>query len=137
MLCSLITNPGKERRQYYKILEKTQKGSLDITLWLECYLNCLLNAIKGSEVILEKVIFKHNFWLNNSSNLENERQKKILNKLLEGFEGTLTTSKWAKLCKCSHDTALRDITDLLKKEILKKIPGGGRSTAYDLKTNKK
>lgn len=130
---SMSSQIRKERSKYYKILEKTQKGSLDITIWLEWYLKCLLNAIQVSDSILEKVIFKHNFWLKNSPKLENERQKKMLNKLLEGFEGKLTTSKWAKICKCSHDTALRDINDLIKKEILAKVPGGGRSTAYFLK----
>jgi len=134
---SMSSQIRKERSKYYKILEKTQKGNLDITLWLEWYLNCLLDAINESEGILVKVVFKHNFWLKNSSKLENKRQKKMLNKLLEGFEGKLTTSKWAKICKCSHDTALRDITDLIKKQILKKVLGGGRNTAYDLKTNKK
>ena len=123
-----------ERKQYYEVLEKTQKSSLDVTCWLEWFLNCLLNAIKASETMLEKVIFKHNFWLLNSSRLENERQQKMLNKLLDGFEGKLTTSKWAKICKCSQDTALRDIKDLLEKQILKKLPGGSRSTAYALKT---
>lgn len=121
-----------ERKQYYEILEKTQKGSLDVTNWLEWFLNCLLNAIKASESILEKVVFKQDFWLNNSAKLENERQQKMINMLLDGFEGKLTSSKWAKICKCSQDTALRDIKDLLEKQILKKLPGGSRSTAYEL-----
>jgi Fic family protein len=82
--------------------------------------------------MLEKVVFKHNFWLINSSKLENERQQKIINMLLDGFEGKLTSSKWAKICKCSQDTALRDIKNLLEKQILKKLPGGSRSTAYAL-----
>jgi len=130
---SMSSQIRNERKQYYEVLEKTQKSSLDVTCWLEWFLNCLLNAIKASETMLEKVIFKHNFWLHNASKLENERQQKMLNKLLEGFEGTLTSSKWAKICKCSQDTALRDIKDLLEKQILKKLPGGSRSTAYALK----
>ncbi len=122
------------RKQYYEVLEKTQKSSLDVTCWLEWFLNCFLNAIKASETMLEKVVFKHNFWLINSSKLENERQQKVLNMLLDGFEGKLTSSKWAKICKCSQDTALRDIKNLLEKQILKKLPGGSRSTTYALKT---
>jgi len=122
-----------ERKQYYDILEKTQKGGLDVTAWLEWFLNCLLNALKSSEVLLEKVLFKHNFWIKNSMKLENDRQIKVVNMLLEGFDGKLTTAKWAKIGKCSHDTALRDIQDLIEKKILYKLSGGGRSTGYDLK----
>jgi Fic family protein len=121
-----------ERKRYYEILEETQKSSLDVTKWLEWFLSCLLNSINASETILEKVVFKHEFWLKNSSKLENERQQKMLNMLLDGFDGKLTSSKWAKICKCSQDTALRDIRDLLEKQILEKLPGGSRSTAYDI-----
>lgn len=121
-----------ERKQYYDILEITQKGGLDITKWLHWFLCCLLNALKSSRIILEKVIFKHEFWTANASRIENERQKKILNKLLDGFEGKLTSSKWAKIGKCSPDTALRDINDLIEKHILYKLPEGGRSTGYAL-----
>lgn len=121
-----------ERKQYYKILEKTQHSELDITEWIDWFLNCLLNAINISEDLLSKVIFKHNFWLNNSEKINNKRQIKILNMLLDGFVGKLTTSKWAKINKCSQDTALRDIQDLLDKQILEKLSGGGRSTGYDL-----
>ncbi|MFZ5952481.1 MAG: Fic family protein [Candidatus Rifleibacteriota bacterium] len=121
-----------ERKKYFEALEKTQKSSLDISDWLEWFLSCLLNAIKASESILEKIVFKHDFWLKNSSKLENERQQKMINMLLDGFEGKLTSSKWAKICKCSQDTALRDIKALLEKQILKKLTGGSRSTAYDL-----
>ncbi len=122
-----------ERKQYYEVLEKTQKSSLDVTCWLEWFLKCLLNAIKESAKTLGLVVFKHNFWLANAAKLENERQRKMLNKLLDGFDGNLTSSKWAKICKCSQDTALRDIRDLLEKQILQKLPGGSRSTAYALK----
>jgi len=121
-----------QRKEYYEILEKTQKGSIDITSWLEWFLSCLLNALNNSEVVLRKVIFKHNFWNKNSVKLQNERQRLILNKLLDGFDGNLTSSKWAKIAKCSQDTALRDIQDLMDKSILKKSDSGGRSTNYEL-----
>ena len=129
---SMSSRIMNERKQYYDILEQTQKGNLDITDWLEWFLNCLLNALESSETILEKVIFKHNFWVSNSSAIKNERQKKLLNRILDGFDGKLTTSKWAKIGKCSQDTASRDIQDLIEKRILYKLPGGGRSTGYDL-----
>ena len=130
---SMSAQIRKERRAYYEILEKTQKGKLDITEWLEWFLNCLLNALGASETILSKVIFKHNFWLQNASKIENDRQRKVLNMILDGLDGQLNTSKWAKICKCSQDTALRDIKDLVGKQILHKLPGGGRSTSYDIK----
>ena len=131
---SMSTQIRKERTKYYEILEKTQKGQLDITEWLEWFLNCLLNSLEASEEILGKVIFKHNFWLEHASKIENDRQRKVLNLLLDGFDGKLNTSKWAKICKCSQDTALRDIQDLMGKQILYKLPGGGRSTSYAIKT---
>ncbi|MBM3701360.1 MAG: Fic family protein, partial [Actinobacteria bacterium] len=105
---SMSAQIRNERKQYYDILEFIQKGDLDITKWLQWFLKCLLNALKSSDVILKKVLFKHKFWTDNSSMIENERQRKILNKLLDGFEGKLTSSKWAKITKCSQDTALRD-----------------------------
>jgi len=129
---SMSAQIRNERKQYYDILELTQKGELDITEWLQWFLYCLLNALKLSKKILKKVIFKHKFWTNNTSRIENERQKKILNKLLDGFDGKLTSSKWAKIGKCSQDTALRDIKDLINKQILYKLPEGGRSTGYAL-----
>lgn len=121
-----------ERKQYYYILEQTQKGGLDVSDWLEWFLKCLLNALKSSETLLSKVIFKHHFWIDNRQKLDNERQYKVLNMLLDGFDGKLTTAKWAKIGKCSHDTALRDIHGLIEKRILQKLPGGGRSTGYGL-----
>jgi Fic family protein len=121
-----------ERKQYYDILEQMQKGGLDITAWLEWFLKCLLHALKKSETILSKVIFIHGFWLEHADKLMNERQKKIVNKLLDGFDGNLTTTKWSKIGKCSQDTALRDIQDLINKQVLYKLQGGGRSTGYDL-----
>jgi Fic family protein len=121
-----------ERKSYYDLLEKTQKSDSEITEWLEWFLKCLKNALIASEQVLEKVIYKHKFWNQNSNLTLNERQKVILNKLLDGFEGKLTTSKWAKISKCSNDTALRDIQDLINKKILKKEIAGGRSTNYEL-----
>lgn len=129
---SMSSQIRSERKKYYEILEKTQKGNIDITEWLDWFLNCLLNALKSSETILEKVFFKHNFWMKYSISIKNDRQKKVLNKLLDGFDGKLTTSKWAKINKCSQDTASRDILDLIEKGILFKLQGGGRSTGYDL-----
>jgi Fic family protein len=121
-----------ERKQYYDILEQIQKGDLNIIKWLVWLLSCLGNALKSSNKILEKVLLKHKFWTDNSSRIGNNRQRKILNRLLDGFEGKLTTSKWAKITKCSPDTALRDINDLIDKKILYKLPEGGRSTGYML-----
>ncbi len=131
---SMSAQIRKERKQYYEVLEETQKGALDITAWIEWFLHCLLHALKSSESILEKVIFKHNFWVDNASKIINERQRKLLNRLLDGFKGKLTSSKWANIAKCSQDTAFRDIQDLIDKKILYKLPGGGRSTGYDLIT---
>lgn len=129
---SMSTQIMSERKEYYDILEKTQKGDLNITGWLEWFLNCLKNALDNSEIILKKVLVKHDFWIKYSAKIQNERQRKVLDMLLEGFEGKLTTSKWAKICKCSQDTALRDILDLVEKGILIKLPAGGRSTSYNL-----
>lgn len=122
-----------ERKEYYEILEKTQKGNLDITEWLKWFLRCLINALKSTDAVLVRVLFKADFWSKHSKTLINERQKKLLNKLLDGFEGKLTSSKWAKIAKCSKDTAIRDINDLIDKNILQKEAAGGRSTNYELK----
>ncbi len=121
-----------ERKQYYKNLEKTQKGSSDITEWIVWFLQCLINAIHSTEGTLTKILYKAEFWKLHSTTIFNERQQKMLNKLLDGFDGKLTTSKWAKINKCSQDTALRDIQDLINKDILQKEPSGGRSTNYEL-----
>ncbi len=130
---SLSTQIRKERNSYYDILEKTQKGSLDITYWLKWFLNCLLYSIESSEKILEKVIYKHEFWIRHSNVSLNDRQLKILNMLMDDLEGVLNTTKWAKIGKCSQDTALRDIQDLIEKGIRAKSGQGGRSTNYKLK----
>jgi len=129
---SMSAQIRKERKQYYEVLEETQKGTLDITAWIEWFLHCLLHALESSESILERVIFKHNFWVANAPKIINERQINILNRLLDGFDGKLTSSKWAHIARCSQDTASRDIQDLINKHILYKLPGGGRSTGYDL-----
>jgi len=122
-----------ERKEYYKILEKTQKGNLDITEWIKWFLNCLINSLKSSDSVLVNVLFKAEFWTKHSKIMINERQKKMLNKVLDGIDGKITSSKWAKMAKCSKDTAIRDINDLIEKKILQKESAGGRSTNYELK----
>ncbi len=119
-----------ERQAYYDILEGTQKGDLDVTGWLRWFLGCLERAFDRAETILAAVLEKAHFWRAHSEDDLNERQRKILNRFLDGFEGKLTSSKWAKLAKCSQDTALRDIDDLLERGLLKKDAAGGRSTSY-------
>ncbi len=125
-----------ERKEYYNILEKTQKGTLDITEWLLWYLKCLEDAINSSDIVLSKILYKHTFWMQFASDTFNSRQVLLINRLLDNFTGKLTSSKWAKIAKCSQDTALRDIQDLLNKNILQKNPSGGRSTSYTLMTLK-
>jgi Fic family protein len=129
---SMSAQISNERNEYYKILESSQKGTLDITAWIKWFLNCLGNALKNSESILHSVLVKDSFWRKHAMISFNERQRNILTRLLDGFEGNLTTSQWAKIAKCSQDTALRDIEDLISKNILKKNPGSGRSTSYSM-----
>ncbi len=129
---SMLSQIRRERKQYYEILEKTQKGSSDITDWILWFLECLTNSLTATFELLASIMIKADFWTKHSSTILNERQNKMLNKLLAGFKGKLTTSKWAKICKCSQDTALRDIQDLIKKDILHKEVSGGRSTSYQL-----
>jgi Fic family protein len=121
-----------ERSAYYDILEATQKGSLDITAWLQWFLACLDRAFDGAEAILANVLRKARFWETLGGQPLNARQTAVISRLLEGFEGKMTTSKWAKLTKTSTDTALRDIDDLVWRRILVKDGGGGRSTSYSL-----
>jgi Fic family protein len=121
-----------ERNAYYDILESTQKGDLDITPWMEWFLGCLDRAFDGTENTLAVVFKKADFWKKHAAAKLNERQRDMLNLLLDGFEGKLTSSKWALIEKCSPDTALRDIVDLVERGILTKDPGGGRSTSYSL-----
>jgi Fic family protein len=121
-----------DRVAYYDMLEKTQKGTVDITPWLEWFLDCLRRAIDGAEQLLGGVLAKAQFWQHMQGVMLNERQRLVLNRLLDGFDGHLTTSKYAKLTKCSQDTALRDILYLVDRGILVRNPKGGRSTSYAL-----
>ena len=121
-----------ERKAYYEILESTQKNDLDITRWLEWFLTCLGRAFDRAETILATVLSKARFWDRFAETEFNERQRSMINRLLNGFEGNLTSSKWAKIEECSQDTALRDIEDLIKKGVLTKDAAGGRSTSYSL-----
>jgi Fic family protein len=130
---SMSTEINKQKKSYYTILEQTQKDDLNITEWIIWFLECLKNSILYSSIIVDKVVKKHHFWTKNSALINNERQQIMLTKLMENFEGNLTTSKWAKMAKTSPDTALRDITDLVNKGILIKANSGGRSTHYLLK----
>jgi len=129
---SLSAQIQSERKDYYHKLERTQKGPLGVTDWLEWFLGCLLRAIEGAEVTRSSVLTKARFWQRWAAIPFNERQIKLLNRLLDGFEGKLTSSKWAALAKCSPDTALRDISDLLDRGVLSKSAAGGRSTSYQL-----
>ncbi len=123
----------KRRTEYYEILERTQQGSLDITPWLKWFLNCLQSALEDTEQVIGGVFKKAKFWQYYSQTVMNERQKLMLNKLLDGdFFGNLTSSKWAKMTKTSQDTATRDIKDLLEKGVLEKGEEGGRSTVYHI-----
>ncbi len=119
-----------ERNIYYDQLEATQKGGLDVTVWLTWFLDCLDRAIDGAEGILASVLRKARFWDAHADITFNDRQRAIINRLLNGFEGKLTTSKWAKIAKCSQDTALRDIDQLVQRGVLAKDGAGGRSTNY-------
>lgn len=129
---SLSTQIRRERDTYYRLLETTQKGELEVTAWLEWFLDCLLRAIEGAKETLATVLDKARFWERFAEEPLNERQIKVLNRVLDGFEGKLTSSKYAKLVKCSQDTAYRDILDLIERGALRKDAGGGRSTSYSL-----
>jgi Fic family protein len=129
---SLSAQIQLERKEYYDLLEKTQKGDLDVTEWLTWFLACLDRAIAGAENTLRMVVAKARFWERCAGISLNERQVKLINRLLDGFEGKLTSSKWATIAKCSPDSALRDINDLIERRILKKAEAGGRSTSYEL-----
>jgi len=132
---SLSAQIGRDRNNYYELLEKTQKGTLEVTNWLSWFLKSILSAIQVAEVELSETLLKSNFWQHWSAIPMNERQIKLLNKLLDGFEGKLTSSKWALIAKCSPDTALRDINDLLERGVLVKSDSRGRSTSYELQMN--
>jgi Fic family protein len=121
-----------ERKKYYEVLQKTQHSRGDITEWLVWFLNCLKKSLLVTETSLQKILRKTEFWKIHENNSFNERQRLVLNRLLDGFDGKLQSSKWAKMAKCSADTALRDIKDLIEKGILKQEQQGGRSTNYEL-----
>ncbi len=127
---SMSAQIRKERNAYYTVLEKTQKGDLDITDWLDWFLNCLDRGLNATDDILAGVLHKARYWEWLTTKQISDRQRLMLNKLLDGFDGKLTTSKWAKISKCSHDTALRDIQQLMEQGVLIKEESGGRSTSY-------
>ncbi|MBT2323501.1 Fic family protein [Variovorax paradoxus] len=129
---SLSAQIQRERKDYYEMLERTQKGTMDVTPWLAWFLGCLLRAIEGAEASLAAVLGKSRFWQRWAETPLNERQIRLVNRLLDGFEGKLTSSKWAAIAKCSPDTALRDINELIVLGVLKKSASGGRSTSYEL-----
>jgi Fic family protein len=129
---SLSAQIQRERKDYYDILERTQKGTLDITEWLAWFLDALHRAIDHAQLTLNVVLSKARFWQHWASTPFNERQVKLLSRLLDGFDGKLTSSKWAAIAKCSPDTALRDLSELVASGVLKKSAAGGRSTSYEL-----
>lgn len=134
---SLSAQIQEERKEYYKVLEATQKGTLDITQWLSWFLSVLQRAISKAENNLEAILFKSRFWQQWTDHAFNDRQIKLLHRLLDGFEGKLTSSKWSLIGKCSMDTALRDINELIDLGILEKMGSGGRSTNYQLVLDEK
>jgi len=129
---SMSAQIRQERSAYYSMLERTQQGTMDVTPWIEWFLGCLTRAIEGANATLASVTAKARFWDGLGHVSLNDRHRLVLNRLLDGFEGTLTTSKWAALAKCSQDTALRDILELVVRGVLVRNPEGGRSTSYSL-----
>nr|WP_320059152.1 Fic family protein [uncultured Bacteroides sp.] len=129
---SMSAEIRKQRKRYYEVLEKTQKGGMDITGWLEWFLDCLEAALLDTESSISTVLRKAAFWDKHRLASMNGRQIKMVNLIWEDFDGKLTSSKWAKIAKCSADTALRDIQDLVAKGVLRKMDEGGRSTNYEL-----
>ena len=132
---SMSAQIRKERKEYYHVLEKTQKGLLDVTGWVTWFLTCLGRSLDGTQETLGSTMQKARFWEQHAHTMLNERQKLMLNKMLDGFDGKLNTSKWSKITKTSPDSALRDIQDLMNKNILQKATAGGRSTNYILANN--
>ena len=129
---SMSSGIEAKRMEYYRELESAQRGGLDVTRWLTWFLACLDRTIEDADRTLGSVLHKAELWQRINRHPVNERQRKIINRMLDNFQGHLTTSKYAKLAKCSNDTALRDIRELLERGILVKNPGGGRSTSYRL-----
>ena len=131
---SLSKQIEAERKTYYIQLERQQRGTLDVTVWLDWFLGCLGRAIESAEDTLAAVLYKAEIWSNVNERPVNERQRLILNRMLDGFKGNMSTSKYAKLAKCSQDSALRDIRDFLERGIFVRNAGKGRSTTYRLAT---
>lgn len=129
---SMSAQIQRERKHYYDILETTQKGDLNITDWLIWFLDCLARALTATDCTLDKVLLKTRYWQLFATKKINDRQKLMLNKLLDGFEGKLNTSKWARITKVSNDTALRDILSLVEQEVFQQENASGRSTSYRL-----
>lgn len=129
---SLSAQIQRERREYYDLLETTQRGKMDVTAWLAWFLACLGRAIDEADGLLEQVLMKAQFWERCAGVPLNARQIKLINKLLDGFDGKLSSAKWAVIAKCSGDTALRDINDLIARNLLQKSASGGRSSRYEL-----
>jgi len=129
---SMSAQIALKQNEYYSILEKTRLGNLDITAWLQWFINCLINAFAAAEQTLARVLYKQEFWNNLTTIYLNPRQNFLLNKIQVGLDNKLTSAKWAEIARCSADTALRDIKDLLHKQVLKKGTAGGRSTNYKL-----
>ena len=129
---SLSAQIQRDRKAYYEFLERTQKGDMDVTDWLIWFLESLHRSLNQAHQTLDAVLTKARFWQRWAATPLNERQAKVLNRLLDGFDGKLTSSKWAAISKCSADTALRDINELLARGVLRKTAGGGRSTGYEL-----
>jgi Fic family protein len=129
---SMSARIRRERRSYYDVLEQSQRGTLDITNWLDWFLDCLGRALADSDVTLSDTLKKAKFWERFAQAGLNDRQIKVLNRMLDGFDGKMTSSKWASLAKCSQDTANRDIQDLIDMGALKKGAAGGRSTSYEI-----
>lgn len=127
---SMSAEINHNKKTYYDILERTQKGDLDITEWLLWFFNCLEKAIANALGIIQKTLHKAAFWDRHRNTEINERQRKVINRLWDGFEGKLTSSKWAKICGCSQDTALRDINDLVSKGMLRDSGEKGRNANY-------
>ncbi|MDN5850743.1 MAG: Fic family protein [Nitrococcus sp.] len=129
---SLSAQIERERKDYYDVLERTQKGALDVTAWLDWFLGTLQRAVEQAQHSVDTVLAKARFWQRHAGVPMNERQIKLLNRLLDRFEGKLTSSKWAAIGKCSPDTALRDINELIARGVMRKSPAGGRSTSYEI-----
>ena len=127
---SMSAEINRNKKAYYEILERTQKGDLDITEWLLWFFDCLENSITRASSIIDHTLKKSAYWDKFRNTDINERQRKVINRLWDGFEGKLTSSKWAKICSCSQDTALRDINDLIAKGMLRNSGEGGRSANY-------